>query len=531
MKYPILIIFALIPYIFLLVNIDAQDLICDDYSMFYLYREHSLLDTAGKIITGINNAHIRMTFIPHLFFIGFYRYSNGGPFATNLFFLILLGLIISTIVLLLLIINSRKTKRGYEFRLANLSDKENIFLFAIASYLLASQYIWSLLDFKLANYLTFGLFTIILLLLISYKNQLRTRIGIISYFLFYVVTVHSTDVNPLILAIVIPVIFLKKISFRTRCLLSTLMILYPPSYYFALKAVLNRDSILFNDVSVGTLFSQFRFWVGTFIEFNQTFFLTLGAILIVATTLTVAKFIRSTSLKNKHWINVLTKVHKYLFDQEKNYTIGVFFSIFPLLLLIITNFAYGGWINPHQFGFAYLLFILSFVALTKSLLDNLPNHKRLIVGLVSLSLVFIVYQNVGDLVEYWKTRRTEVSVITSIENHVKAKKYSYGDKNYIVIDSWPNHKFPTYTAFYNVSWASKDYAQFYLDSDSQTFQILSPHAVSHWGLDLAELKDSDTENSSLIHVRYNNQTETAEITDYNCSLMCGEKAIELLETK
>lgn len=524
-----------IPYILFLANIGAQGLLIDDYTMLNsVYRKQGLFETLKFVISGVNPTHVRFTFIPHFFFLFFYRYTNGGRFSINIFFIILLTLLIMIFILILINLNLKRARTKYNLDLKPLINKQSLVLFILFSFLLLNPYVWAILDFKLANYLTIGFFIMLLFITITYLFQLKNKSEIFLFLILYLLTIHSSDLNVLSLVIIIPVVFSKGIKLIYKFSISAFITTYPIIYYYSIKAVLHRDSVLFKNDSYIDLNKKFISWMESFIRPNALFISTVVLALSVAVLLAAIRYSKKKKSRKSNLKNRFSGLINFLFEEERSTILALFLFIFPILLLYITNLGYGGWINPHHFDFAYLIYIYLLIICIKIIWDKVNRYRIFLTIPFLLIVMLITYKNFLGLSTYWKTRYEELSLITSLENHIHGNINSYGSRNIIVMTNWPKQESSTYTAFYNVSWASQDYAEFYLSTPNKKFLILAPNAILYWKddplkLGIKQIEDYDGEGSTLIFADYNEQLHSLVFTDYNCSNQCGEQSILILQ--
>lgn len=480
-----LFVLAFLPIIIYLININSQSLIADDYAMFEYYKSKPLFEVILDIIFTRQTPHVRFVFLPHLLFIPFFKYTSGQIWAVNLFFIFIFLQLFGLIPFFLAkILKLKKTKLI------------TLCLFIIFTFLTLNYQIWFLLDFKLGSYILTGVvFMLCYIYLLTNINLNRTK-NLILVILAFILSLHATDINVLLIIPTSIIVFFQEINLKKKITILLTTVGYPPLFYIANKTLIPRESALFQDNDLYELLKIFKEKLWYFIVENKFIVLLAISLLLLGLILSIVSLSAASSKK----FNIKYRVKEYIFTNLEM-MLSAFFVFYGCSLLFITNLAYGGWINPHQYSVAYLLLILSLIFSTKYIYDNkfVAKYSKALILIILVSVSFITLNAFEDFRYYLKERYYEIQAIAILENYVDANIKNFGNENLILIDEWPDYylKFFSIQAFYDIDWASRSYADNNLSKDGKSFVIADKNFSYEKSYDRILLVDYNTANKSL----------------------------------
>ncbi len=476
---------AFLPIILYLININSQSLIADDYAMFEYYKSKPLVDIILDIIFTRQTPHVRFVFIPHLIFIPFFKYTSGQVWAVNLFFIFIFLQLFGLIPFFLAkILKLKKIKLITQC------------LFIIFTFLTLNYQIWFLLDFKLGSYIITGvIFMLCYIYLLININLNRTK-NLILIILAFILSLHATDINILLIIPTIIIVLFQEIKLKSKIIILLITIGYPPLFYIANKRLIPRQSALFQDNDLHELLKIFKEKLWYFIIENKYMVLLVLVFLLFSIALSVFSFSKASLKKT----SAKSYINKYVF-QNMEVVLSSFFIFYGFGLLFVTNLAYGGWINPHQYSVAYLMLIFSFIFSVKYVYENkfLVKYSKVFVLIAIVCVGFISFNAFKDFRYYLRERYYEIQAIEILENYTTSNTNEFGEKNLIVIDEWPDYylKFFSIQAFYDIDWASRSYADKSLNKDGKSFTIADKNFKYEKAYDRILLVNYNPTNKSL----------------------------------
>lgn len=478
--------------ILFLAHMHAQNILIDDYYYFEFYKQKPLAEMIGQILIGMHTGHIRFVFIPHLLFIPFYKYTSGlSQLPINLFFIFgLINLIFVGFASLKLLAKANHYPLSIFYALA-----------------LVNFQVWVLLDFKLGMYILLGLSAAMSVFLLLNRLNLKRLSHLTILWVAFVIALHTTDLNVLLIAPIAIVLFATKLTRFAKLVRLAPFIVYPPLYIFVITQIQNRTSKIFTEaVDLGKIIG----WIlqNHYLGLDAPIFLTTLA--LVATGLVV--WFRS---KNRSYSSPIL--------------VALYLLLFSFAIIFSTAIAYNGYVNPHQYAISYIIMSCSIVLSAGYLLQQVK--QKIILQVVVLAMgVFMCLSSIGPFIRHTKLRAHEIQVIEQFKLHFNDLR-SFGDVNYIVLQSWPGTVLVSsysYPAFYEIDWLYEPVANLYLNTQEKRFVILSQNSLLNKEALQTKLDQYDpSSTSTLTYVNYLNGK--LEFTYLQCSIFCEDMAIDSLK--
>lgn len=481
-------VFALLPIIIYLINTNAQALVADDYAFLEYYKLKPALNILSDLVTIQHTPQIRFVFIPHVLFLPFYKYSHGQEWTLNLFFIVILT---QLFVFIPLVVN-----KILKLRLGSFTQ---ITFLAFFTLLALNYQIWYLADFKLSSYMVTGSVFMLLYLYLLTELDLNKGKSIAILIAAFIMAIHMTDMNILLILPTFVLTTTSNATIRKKFILIVGILIYPPFFYIFNKLIIPRGAGAFENKNITSLMSIFFNKLEYFVNENKVVVSIAMALIIICLVISV----QSIKIKTKNQITVYINRNLLLL-------IDTFFLFYGFALLLITNFAYGGWINPHQYSIAYLMLILSIIFSTKYIHDKLQGHSYRLSKVFIISILLLIGANsvltLKDLRIYLAGRHVEIQTIHSLENEVAANVDDLGTNNLIVIDEWPDYyiKYFSTQSFYGIDWVSRAYAKIRLNRDGKKFMFADQPFVY------------SSEYDTLLLLDYNSETKSSKFKIIDC---------------
>lgn len=518
-------------FVYLVLHINAQHLLSDDYSFLTdeYHIEPNLIDQLLLITFNIQIPQVRFVFIPHLLFTPFFRFSDGGQLAANIFFIGMLMVFAASGWILAHILEH---KAVIERSLRKALSTKGLFYWLSFSALLVNFHVWLLLDFKITGYQVVGMFFLLCLLHYLFSSKLATWRQRLLLLGAFILALHATDLNLLVLPLCLLVVLLRTINWKPKLLLLISLAAYPAAYYLLNKILFPRPSFIFGNADIKHLTKAFL-WADlrAFLNVNGGLVAVTLTVIVVGLAYFIYSQTRNAWGKRFSWEGITRSVL-----EAQALLLSLFFLAYSFFASYIAYVAYGGAINPHHYSLSYLCLVLSFVCGGAYLLNSAVNRKlkTLVGGVLAISTVVLLIGNLPNFRTYTTQREVELELIAQLEGHVEAQRENYGAHNYIVLKNWLPLSVPSVgdryvsSAFYQVIWAEESFAELFLDAEGKYFHVFDRRTLDYTWIDMRKHEMNLDEKSYLIEVEYLPESNTLTFTDTQCGEQCTVEMLEVV---